>query len=65
MLFPFPLKVMEAVGELVVVKPFATEPGETQLDVVPVKAKLFKVPVLMPVASVKVLKVGLLNPATP
>ena len=63
---PFPLSEMDAVGAFVVVNPFATPPGLTQFDVVPVvNAKLVSVPVLLPAASVNKVLVLLLNPAAP
>ena len=54
-LLPLPLTAIVAVGADVVVNPLATPPGLTQLDVVPVSAKLTNVPVFVPVASVRVL----------
>ena len=51
----------EGVGNGVQVVPVVTPPVETQLDVVPVKLKLFKVPVrLLPLASVTVVTPALL-----
>ncbi len=50
-LLPFPLKVSVTDGTLVVVNPFATAPGFTQLEVVPVSVKLVRLPLLVPVAS--------------
>ena len=52
-LFPFPLILNETFGAEVVVNPLATPPGLTQLDTLPVMAKLVSVPVLAPAASIK------------
>ncbi len=54
MLFPLPLKASVTEGAAVVVNPLLTPPGLTQLDAVPVNAKLIRVPVLAAAASVRV-----------
>ena len=53
-LFPLPLTANVTEGAEVVVKLLATLPGLTQFEVVPVSAKLVRVPVLAPAASVSV-----------
>ena len=64
-MLPLPVKLNEAVAGLVVVYPFATLPGLTQLDVVPVKAIFVSVPVLAPAASVNIVWVEFAPEGTP
>ena len=54
-LFPLPETTRLAVIDAGVIDPLITPPGLTQLEVVPVNAKLVSVPVLAPAASVAVL----------
>ena len=64
--FPSPLTAMAAVGAIVVVAPVVTPPGLTQLEVVPVSAKLARVPFLpFPLASIKVVTVLFAKDAAP
>ena len=55
-LLPLPFTDIETDGAVVVVKPFATLLGLTQLDVLPLRAKLVSVPVLIPVSSINEVK---------
>jgi hypothetical protein len=66
MLLPFPDTLMVEVGGVTTVYPLATPPGLTQLEVLPVKANAFSVPLIaLAEASVSTVEVELLNPATP
>ena len=57
---------MEAVGAVVVVLPAVTPPGLTQLEVMPLEEKVFRVPLnALVVASVNTVVVKLLRPAEP
>ena len=64
-LMALPVILISANGRAEVVKPDITPPGLTQLDVVPVNAKPKSVPLLVPVASTRLVTDVFVPPAIP